>query len=230
MRIVYYIVMEKRGQKPKGKVKIKWSPNFAYAVGLLVTDGNLSSDGYHINFTSKDLELITNFLGGLQINCHVGRKASGSNTEKKYYVVQFGDVLFYKFLTSIGLTPNKTKIIGALKIPHQYFFDFLRGHFDGDGSFYSYWDKRWRSSFMHYVQFVSASKKHVFWLRAELLEKTGCVGHISESKNSSVYQLRYAKRESFKIIRKMYPTKNSTCLSRKRLKIEKALRIIGKKL
>lgn len=221
--------MGKRGQKPKGKVKIKWSPNFAYAIGLLVTDGNLSPDGYHINLTSKDLEQIKNFLAGLKINCHIGRKANGSTPEKKYYVIQFGDVLFYKFLLTIGLTPNKTKTISILKIPHKYFFDFLRGHFDGDGSFYSYWDKRWRSSFMHYLQFVSASERHILWMKEELLKKTGCAGHISKSKNNSAYQLRYAKRESLKIIKKMYSIKSAICLSRKRLKINKVLGIVGAK-
>ena len=216
--------MGKRGQKPKGKVKIKWSPNFAYAIGLLVTDGNLSTDGYHVSFTSKDFELIANFLKSLQINCHIGRKANGSNpSEKKYFVAQFGDILFYKFLLSIGLTPNKTKTISVINVPNRYFFDFLRGHFDGDGSFYSYWDKRWRSSFMHYLQFVSASEKHILWMRTELLKKTGCVGHISKSKNSSVYQLRYAKRESLKILKKMYYTNTVLCLSRKKDKINKAL-------
>lgn len=46
--------------KPKGKVKIEWNENFAYAIGLIVTDGSLSIDGRHINFTSKDLEQIQN--------------------------------------------------------------------------------------------------------------------------------------------------------------------------
>lgn len=47
--------------KPQNKVKIKWSPEFAYAIGLLVTDGNLSPDGRHLNFTSKDRELAETF-------------------------------------------------------------------------------------------------------------------------------------------------------------------------
>ena len=54
--------MGKRGQTPQGKVDIRWSANFAYAIGLLVTDGNLSSDGRHIIFVSKDMEQINNFL------------------------------------------------------------------------------------------------------------------------------------------------------------------------
>jgi hypothetical protein len=53
--------MKKRGQKPKGKVKIVWSSNMSYAIGLLTTDGCLSSDGRHILLTSKDKEQLNNF-------------------------------------------------------------------------------------------------------------------------------------------------------------------------
>ena len=47
--------------KPLGKVKLEWSPEFAYAIGLLVTDGSLSKDGRHIILVSKDIEMIDNF-------------------------------------------------------------------------------------------------------------------------------------------------------------------------
>src|SRR3989344_1497733 len=155
--------------KPKNKVEIKWSSSFAYAIGLLATDGNLSPDGRHINFTSKDKELIQSFCRCLGVKNRIGKKARGYGKEKKYFVVQFGDVSFYHFLISIGITPKKSKTIGELKIPDAYFFDFLRGHHDGDGTFYSYWDPRWRSSFMFYTEFISASKKHIDWIRNKLV-------------------------------------------------------------
>src|SRR3989344_1701616 len=151
--------------KPLGKVKIVWSPGFAYAIGLLVTDGNLSKDGRHIDLTSKDKEQLLNYTKSLGIKVKITSKHSGAGN--KHLRVQFGDRLFYDFLMSIGLMPNKTKIIGAVKIPNNYFFDFLRGHFDGDGTFYSYWDPRWKSSYMYYTVFISASKKHIPWLRGE---------------------------------------------------------------
>ena len=116
-----------RGPKPKGRVAIKWSHDFAYAIGLLVSDGNLSSDGRHITFTSKDLELAKKFQVALGISGHIGRKASSAKVEKKYFVVQFSDVLFYNFLESIGLMPNKSKIIGEIILPQKFYFDFLRG-------------------------------------------------------------------------------------------------------
>ncbi len=214
--------------KPLGKVAIQWSPEFAYAIGLIVTDGCLYSDGRHINFTSKDKELIDTFLESLHISMHIGKKASGSNFNKKYFVVQIGDVLFYKFLVSIGITPRKSKIITKVKIPKRYFFDFLRGHFDGDGTFYSYWDKRWKSSFMFYTVFISASKGHILWLQKEIKKQIGIRGHITKNAFGSIFQIKYAKKESLKLIDKMYYDKGVPCLSRKRDKIMNVLARVEK--
>lgn len=217
--------MGKRGPQPKGKVKIKWSANFAYAIGLIATDGCLYNDGRHISLTTKDIEQAKNFKKCLGLEVKIGLKGSGSSKEKIYHHVQFGDVLFYKFLYSIGLTSRKSLTMGKLSIPREYFFDFLRGSFDGDGCFYSYWDPRWRSSHMFYFEFVSASKKHIDWLRMQLHNEVGIKGHIVQDGKKRAFQLKYAKKEAMEIIKKMYYTKTVVCLSRKRVKIEKALRV-----
>ena len=222
--------MGKSGPKPKGKVKLRWSPNFAYAIGLMVSDGNLSPDGRHINFTSKDLEMIQLFQKSLGIEVHIGRKANSTSKEKSYFVTQFSDVLFYKFLMSIGLMPNKSKLIGEIKVPAKYFFDFLRGSFDGDGCTYSYWDKRWRSSFMFYTSFVSASPPHITWIREEIYKRIGIHGHVTMNGTHVLQQLKYAKADSLKLLRKMYYSRSAMCLSRKRLKIVKMLDTVGEKL
>lgn len=215
--------------KPKSKVKIKWSPEFAYAIGLLVTDGCLSSDGRHIDFTSNDYDQLINFLKCLGLKNKIGYKISGSGV-KKTGCIQFGDVIFYKFLVGLGLSPKKSKTIGFLKIPDKYFFDFLRGHFDGDGTFYSYWDPRWKSSFMFYTEFISASRKHINWLRNKLFRFLKVKGHITGGFKGSIFQLKYAKKESLVVLRRMYYGSNIIYLSRKRLKIQKALSILGKEL
>lgn len=222
--------MGKRGPKPKGRVKVIWSPNFAYAIGLIVSDGNLSPDGRHVSFSSKDKEMIQNYLIALDIDVPVKMKASGYKVDKKYFLVQFGDVLFYNFLVSIGLMPNKSKIIGKIEIPNEYFFDFLRGSFDGDGCTHSYFDPRWKSSFMFYTIFTSASLEHISWLRYEINKLLGLNGHVTKAKNNSAYQLKYAKQESLILIKALYSNKRKLCLSRKRLKIEEMLRIIGERL
>jgi hypothetical protein len=150
--------------------------------------------------------------------------------EKKYFVVQFSDVLFYEFLLSIGLMPNKSKVVGVVAIPPEYFLNFLLGSFDGDGCTYSYFDPRWKSSFMFYTVFVSASKEHVLWLQEEVFTRLGIKGHITGGTKRLFFQLRYAKADSLLLLRTLYPKKSTPCLPRKRLKIEAMLRIIGQRL
>ncbi len=219
--------MGKRGPKPKGRVRIEWSADFAYAVGLVASDGSLSKDGRHISFVSKDFEQVNNFKGALcvhdlKITVHLDSR------HNKAFRAQFSDVLFYRFLESIGLHTNKSLTLGGLDMPDEYFFDFLRGFFDGDGSIYSYLDKRWKNSFMFYVSFTSASLAFIDWLRINIKNKAGVVGHIKKHlRGNQCFDLSYAKRESFIIINKMYPTADVRCLSRKKLKIMSILSMMG---
>jgi hypothetical protein len=120
--------------------------------------------------------------------------------------------------------------MGRLNIPDEYFFDFLRGHHDGDGSFYSYYDPRWKKSFMFYLIFISASPAHVLWTRESLERILGVRGHIGTSKSSKVQQLKYGKKEALLVLKRMYRKPDDICLKRKRLKILEALRIVGESL
>lgn len=133
--------MVKLGQRPKGKVHIEWSADFAYAIGLIASGGCLSKDERHISFVSKDMDQVLNYQKCLRTSSKIGISKSGMGIGA--FRVQFSGAHFYGFLLSIGLTPAKSKTIGKLLIPDEYFFDFLRGSFDGDGGTYSYWDKRW---------------------------------------------------------------------------------------
>ncbi|MGC9968891.1 MAG: hypothetical protein ABSC29_04165 [Minisyncoccia bacterium] len=215
--------------KPLGKVKIQWSPEFAYAIGLLVTDGCLYGDGRHINLTSKDKEQIKNFLWCLKLNNKIGMKHNGARSARSF-TVQFGDIVFYRFLNSIGVNPRKSKTIADIKIPNEYFFDFLRGHFDGDGTFYSYFDPRWKSSYLFYTVFASASGTHINWLRDKIFRALKLKGHISKSVSDPTYKLKYAKTESLKLLPRLYYNAKVVCLSRKRRIVKTALAVINKKL
>jgi hypothetical protein len=217
-------VVERMHMHPQNKIAIRWSPEFAYAIGLLVTDGCLSSDGRHIELTSKDKEQMVNYMQCLGIKNKIGFKSGYSGTRSMR--VQFSDVNFYNFLFDIGLMPNKSKILEAIAIPDIYFFDFLRGDFDGDGTFYSYWDPRWRSSYMFYTVFMSASKKHILWMREKIFRRLGIKGHLTITGKTPMYQIKYAKAESLKLLPKMYYNAGVVCLSRKRKKIEAALAIV----
>lgn len=207
---------------PLNRIKTEWNSNLAYVVGLITTDGNLSIDGRHISFTSKDIQLIKTLKKCLKIRNKIGLK-SGGFSEKKCPHIQFGDVNFYKWLLSIGLTPHKSKTLGELQIPDEYFFDFLRGHFDGDGCCYSYWDPRWHSSFMFYTTFISASGKHITWLKNKIENLSG-VKSVLRREKGPIYGIRFAKEGSKAIFSRMYYQEKLPCLKRKLIKFRKILK------
>ncbi|OGY42997.1 MAG: hypothetical protein A2Y67_03350 [Candidatus Buchananbacteria bacterium RBG_13_39_9] len=208
--------------KPLNKIKSVWSPDFAYVIGLMTTDGNLSPDGRHLHFTSKDLELAMLFKKILGLSNKIGRKSRGGNEEKKYYVVQFGDINFYRFLLSIGLMPNKSKILGSLKIPDKYFKDFLRGCIDGDGNIHYF--KHPESQFSQLrVRISSASNLFLIWLKNKSNENLKLVGGwIEKSKGANI--LCYGTKDSLRLLKNIYKDKTAPYLRRKYLKAEPFMR------
>ncbi|KKR10142.1 MAG: hypothetical protein A3D24_01595 [Candidatus Blackburnbacteria bacterium RIFCSPHIGHO2_02_FULL_39_13] len=197
---------------------MNWTAELCYVIGLITTDGNLSKDLRHIEFTSKDLDQVETFASLLKLKNKISVKSS-------CYRIQFGNVKLYQLLLEIGLMPNKTKILGPLKIPDLYFADFLRGYLDGDGYTYSYWDKRWKNSYMLYTGFVSASENHIKWLQ-EQIKRLYKISGVLRFEGKSTFSLKFAKVESLVILSKMYYESGLPCLKRKYSKIERSLGII----
>jgi hypothetical protein len=209
--------------KLQHKIKIEWSPNFAYAIGLITSDGSLNKDERHINFVSKESEMINNFKQSLLLSNQVSKRARGGETEKKYFSISFGDKIFYKFLNSIGLWAKKSKTIQQVNIPDEYFKDFLRGLFDGDGSFHIFWDKRWPNSFGYKIFFYSASKNFLDWLKIRLTKLYTVKGLLRHHKGAGVYGLQYVKGDSAKLFNVMHQENDRLFLKRKYDKINNAI-------
>jgi len=223
---------------PKAKLPNKefdWTPNLAYIIGLLVTDGNLSGDGRHIIMRSSDTQLLKTFKECLSLSNKIGTTHHNGWSTKPSYRIQFGDVQFYRWLTRIGLLPAKTYTIGAITVPDEYFRDFLRGHFDGDGSVTGYTDRYNTYKNPRYIytriwiRFISASGIHIKWLRSRILQLTGVKGHIWESKKiqpgrtTTMWDLKFGKKESMALLNWMYYAPDLPCLHRKRKKAESLL-------
>ncbi len=202
-----------KSMKPLKKVVIKWSPKFAYAIGLITTDGNLSNDGRHIDFTSKDLELVKIFKSYLHLNNKIGKKTRSTEKEKKYFRIQFGDVNFYKALLRIGLLPAKSKTIGPLRVQNSYFFDFLRGCIDGDGSIQTF--KHSESQYPQLrVRIFSASEIFLKWINNKTMSY-GIKGYMKQGQR--VYILEYAMKNSINLLNKIYYRDFPLSLNRKLL-------------
>lgn len=216
--------------KPKLPRKdIEWKSDLAYAIGLITTDGNLSSDGRHISLTSSDIQLLNTFKKCLgKKHSSIGTIAPSSISRKQAYRVQIGDVVLYDWLTRLGLHPNKSLSLGSLNISRKFFADFVRGHLDGDGSIIYYKDAYNSHINPDYIYdrliiyLMSASKIHIKWLRKMISSILGIFGSIqvrppgkSTKGKNECYVLKFSTKESKVLLNWIYYKPNLPCLKRK---------------
>jgi hypothetical protein len=134
------------------EVLASWTPDLAYVVGLVTADGNLVKRNRNVILTVTDLELLDLYCGCLRLDPAIEPRLHPKQGEncKQAYTVKFTDYWYRDFLESVGLTPNKSKTLGPLKIPDQVFADFLRGCWDGDG----WWSTRHNSSPYEHLEYL----------------------------------------------------------------------------
>jgi hypothetical protein len=200
------------------------SPNVAYAVGIIATDGNLSKRRGRLTVVSKDTELLDTVRLCVQVTASIAPHASGYGGP--CYHVAWTDRGFYDALLAIGLTPAKSRTLGAVMVPDEYFAGFLRGCIDGDGSIITDVDRYntfQKATYVYtrvYVSLVSASQRFIEWLRTSIRRFTGLSGDVTVRTGAltrnDLWRLRYAKRESPAILRWIYYAPDVPCLGRKR--------------
>lgn len=186
-----------------------WSPELAYVVGLVASDGYLDKDYNCVGFTSTDLELVRLYCQCLRLDDRVKIRIrkSGSSFGKPQYKISFSDPAYRLFLEQLGLTPAKSRTLGPLKIPDDLFCDFLRGCWDGDGTWYIY--RRATREYL-YAQLSSGSSVFLSWVQATIKRLTELEGSISGR------LLRYGGRKAITLGHWMYYSPAVPCLQRKR--------------
>lgn len=196
-----------------------WTPRFAYAVGLLATDGGLTGRKT-VAFISKDEALVRTFLSCVGASNPIGRN-------EEAYRVQINDVHFYRWLESIGVTAKKSLTLSSLTVPKPFFLDVVRGLLDGDGSIYTGVTVPNRRRYPEHayqrliVRFHSASEQHILWLRSQLEDVLGIVGWVSlrrkevKGRDSVLFTLRYSKHESATLLGQLYSDPRAPRLRRK---------------
>lgn len=176
---------------------------------------------------SSDTQLLKTFKKCLNLKNKIARSKNDGWATKPSYRVQFGNVQFYRWLLKIGLFPAKTYTIGKLNIPNKYFPDFLRGHLDGDGSITAYMDRyniyrgRTYANQRIFVRFTSASNNHIDWLYRKINQNNGAKGVFiykppATSNRVPMWDIKFAKKESVKLLKWIYYKENLPCLKKKK--------------
>lgn len=213
-----------RGRPPSGPPhRREWTPDIAYVVGLLVTDGHVSVDGKSIVLVSVDREQLETARIILRLASPPKPHRGGSGRGLR---IQFSDVLFHRWLREIGFTPRKTYTVGRILVPDEFFRDFLRGHLDGDGTITTYTDRyntKVKPEYVYqrlYLRFLSASRAHIEWLQERIKALLGVDGYVTSRKGTlarvPVYGLHFAKKDAIALLRWMYYAPDVPCLARKR--------------
>ncbi len=164
--------------------RLEWSPEFAYVVGLIASDGSLQANVNEVRLASTDRELTDSYCRCLGLRPddvpedqwpEAGAQSVHVRIEhrppyKKQYHIIFSDFAYRARLEQIGLTPSKSLTLGPLQVPDLYFRDFLRGEFDGDGCWSM--DKRLKGGRLLAV-FTSGSRSYLEWLRSSIERLAG---------------------------------------------------------
>lgn len=186
-----------------------------YLIGLITSDGSLSKDGRHIDLTSKEYQFLNLIKQSYQIPNKIGYKTNGRN--KSAYRIQISSKSFYDFLTTKGLTPNKSKILCKIGVPNKFFIHFLRGVFDGDGCI-----RKWKSADQRIEQFyckiTSGSKEFLLWVKKTLKEQIDIEGtiHPEKYKVGNGFILKISSKNSVKKFLEICYKNNYLALNRKR--------------
>lgn len=189
---------------------IKW-----YLVGLIASDGCLDKKNKRVEITLKDYEFFDKLKRLINIPNKIGTRIFKSG-EKAHYI-RISDKSFYDFLLSVGLTPTKSFTIGELKIPDEYFGDFLRGEIDGDGSIGKYIKKG--SNNIHWtLRIYSASDLFISWIHKKIEELYGIRGkkyiRKANGNRKELFILEYGKISAQKLLKIIY-YENAFALDRK---------------
>jgi len=189
-------------------------------VGLITSDGNLAKDGRHIDITSKDYGFLQDIKDSFGITNRIGTKYN--IIKQKSFHIQIANRNFYDFLLSVGLMPHKSLSLEDLKVPPQYFYDFLRGLIDGDGCIRG-WVHPSNKREQWSLRIYSGSAKFLEWLRAAIKADLKATGRLHRNNDSGTcYVLKFGKMAARDILRQCYYP-GSFSLTRKNILAEECI-------
>jgi hypothetical protein len=217
-----HVLPELDRRRKSAPASIVWTPSLAYAVGLLATDG-CQTDGRHIAFPSADRELVEILLRCLGKANKI--TAERTRTGGVVYRTQIGDVLFCRWLLTVGITPRKSLTLGPLNVPEDFMLECARGLMDGDGGITNFTHAPTKKTYPNYryerivVGFNSASRTHLEWLRQKLephIQAPGWLGiKPATSDRHEFVTLRYGKLDGLRLLPLLYRDPKVPYLTRK---------------
>jgi len=116
-----------------------WTPEMAYVLGLFATDGCVGGKD-RVNLTSTDLELVEKVRSLIPTDHPIRTLPPRGVSRKIQYKLDISSAALVGTLEKLGIVPRKSLTLPFPEVPENCVRHYLRGCWDGDGSFYI--DKR----------------------------------------------------------------------------------------
>ena len=187
----------------------------AYILGYVYADGSLEDASYlrgkYLRLTSGDRTIIEAIKKALGSKHKIVKLLPTTKNGKDRYFLRIGDHIIYNDLISLGVTTKKSLNMQFPKcVPLKFMNDFIRGYFDGDGTFFL--EKR-QNGVIPLVVFTSGSKSFLGVLSGILATQCN-LGETKKVYNSHrSYQLRYSARKAKEILKFIFSEVDDNTLS-----------------
>lgn len=204
-----------------------WSPDMAYILGFLYADGNIvqtKRGNHYIAIYTADRSLLVLMSKCLKSKHKIATRISATGCVHR---IQVGSKEWFSDLGVLGLFPNKTKRMELPSIPENYFGDFVRGYFDGDGNVWVGLVHKNRKTTLTTIQvtFTSGSYEYLKSLH-DSLKKRGVVGgSLYHAKSGNYARLSLSIKDALKIYEIMYNTSYKLHLRRKKVVFDRFVKL-----
>ncbi|KKM20459.1 hypothetical protein LCGC14_1645230, partial [marine sediment metagenome] len=198
----------------------EWSPNLAWLLGYVWSDGSISSKHNSLSFciqsADKELLLHVKHILHAKPSLHFSRKRN--TFALQLYSAKLFDILSSKY----GIKDRKSyRNVPFPHVPKSYLGHFLRGYVDGDGCVYNNNNNNIALEIYGQYRFIKGIQAAVC---TELELQRNKVGALA-----GCFRITwYSKSDITKLYHFMYPQNNVPCLRRKRHKMYKYIRRLSR--
>lgn len=195
-----------------------WSKELAYFLGFFIADGHISlkSRTISIKIQKRDAYILSKFLRLIKSNRPI-------KYEGGYPSLKVSNNLIIKRLIKLGCKPGDSINNSYPKtMPTKYFFHFLRGYIDGDGSIYICKSKKSRQKNVLRVtilgsrEFLQTLIKKISFYLEKRIEYT----IIGNSHSKSLYRVTFNGQLARRLCYEIYKNCGDLYIKRKRKKFE----------